>query len=201
MTNIPIITTLTQYETNTLYNMPPQTTVSVGSAADATLYGLVTFGYTERGKVTNGNVTYQITTAGRYAQRYLKYGPTDNELTRRYLIARTVYTPQTYTLRKHSTEYQGYRTGDTWDGHDCPVFTLSIAKQILVNAENDGWIWSYDESLETFHYRHQNTPENHGTQTRGHRNHLANKWQAPLFAIGANQWPWLTVNTNVSPSH
>ena len=58
------------------------------------------------------------------------------------------------------TIFEGFTTGETWNGWACPYFTHKVAVTVLEASRNNGYLWSYDVEADAFEVHLRRTVDN-----------------------------------------
>lgn len=88
------------------------------------------------------------------------------------------------------TTFEGFTTGETWNGWACPYFGHDEAVAVLVASENNGYRWFYDPGADTFVVSHIEDPEGFEAQRfEATRINLDNE-DIVVYGIGAFSWIW-----------
>lgn len=91
------------------------------------------------------------------------------------------------------TAYEGYTTGETWNGWACPMFTREVAEQITATVKAEDWeggTVTFDEYLQTFVWESEGITETTGFSETFD---FTDTEHGRLYPIGAGSWIWSEV--------
>lgn len=87
-------------------------------------------------------------------------------------------------------EFRGYTNGDSWNGWACPYFVRSVAEQVLIASELNGYRWTYDAARDVFSVRNEEDSADYETEEFAGLDITVGEQAMRVYAIGAYSWIW-----------
>jgi len=105
------------------------------------------------------------------------------------------YVKGTFTLDTlDGLVFNGYSTGEMWNGWEYPYFERDEAENVLRASEANNYYWHYDAEADAFVVRSAEDPEDYEPEVfSGVKVEIDGK-EMILYGIGANTWTWRAVS-------
>lgn len=87
--------------------------------------------------------------------------------------------------------FEGYTSGETWNGWACPFFEKSEAERILKASEGNRYRWTYSPDVDAFTVYSEDADEEVASEVfEGVTANLDDGREIKVYGIGARSWIW-----------
>jgi hypothetical protein len=86
--------------------------------------------------------------------------------------------------------FEGYTSGEKWNGWECPYFAKSVAEQILELSRANGYSWVYQEKTDAFAVTHPDDPSDYSPEVFKAAQISTDDGQVTVYPVGAYSWSW-----------
>lgn len=86
--------------------------------------------------------------------------------------------------------YEGYASGETWNGWACPLFDYNTAEEVLRASSQNGFNWRFDSSGDRFIVTNENDSGDYEPEEFVGLELMIEDERVHLYPIGARSWIW-----------